>query len=67
MPMADLDIVAREAATHWEYGVIPQRAKKLQAEGKKISEIAKALGITRQRAERAVNMDASIMAEYGEE
>lgn len=71
MPDADPDMVAHQAVTFWELGVIPQRAKKLKADGKKISEIAKLLGITRQRAERAVDMDdkqvASFMAEHGEE
>lgn len=49
--------VAQQAASFWEFAVIPERAKALSADGKKtINEIAKLLGITRQRAERAVHM-----------
>ncbi|MDR3353363.1 MAG: hypothetical protein LBO00_10275 [Zoogloeaceae bacterium] len=71
MPEADPEAVVRQAVTFWEFGVIPQRAKKLKADGKKIAEIAKLLGITRQRAERAADMDDqqldNLMNEHGEE
>jgi hypothetical protein len=61
--------VAQQAVTFWEFGVVPMRAKELKSSGKKIAEIAEALGITRQRAERAVGMEMKLtliekMAEY---
>lgn len=61
--------IAQQAVTFWEFGVVPMRAKELKSSGKKIAEIAEALGITRQRAERAVGMEMKLtliekMAEY---
>lgn len=45
------------ARNYWEFVVIPMRAQKLEQAGKSIPQIAKELGITKQRAERAVEMD----------
>lgn len=61
--------VAQQAVTFWEFGVVPMRAKELKSKGKKIAEIAETLGITKQRAERAVGMEMKLtliekMAEY---
>ena len=52
-----VDAVSRQAVTFWEFGVVPRRAKALKSEGEKISAIAKKLGITTQRAERAVSIE----------
>lgn len=45
------------ARNYWEFAVVPMRAKELKLEGKSASQVAKELGITKQRAERAIEMD----------
>jgi|SRR5580765_8174476 len=44
------------ARNYWEFAVVPMLAKELKLEGKTASKIAKELGITKQRAERAIEM-----------
>lgn len=53
-----VNAVAQTATTFWEFGFIPERAQALKAAGKSVAEIAKQLGITKARAERAVDMPA---------
>jgi len=48
--------VASQAANFFEFLVIPVRVKKMKDNGEKLSAIAKKLGITASRAERAVDM-----------
>lgn len=52
-----IQAAAQTAVNFWEYGVIPMRAKALKADGKSINDIAKLLGITKQRAERSIGMN----------
>ena len=51
----DLHEIARSAETYFTLGVAPSLAKSLEREGKSAAEIAKALGISRVRAERALS------------
>lgn len=49
--------IASRAENYFELGVLPLRAKSLQDKGKSVAEIAKALGISKPRAERAINAE----------
>ena len=63
-PFMDRDRIAYQAARmardYWEFYVIPIRAKALQEQGKTAAQIAKALSITKQRAERALELAETI-------
>lgn len=49
--------IASRAESYYELGVLPLRAKLLQGEGKSAAEIAKALGISKPRAEKVINAE----------
>ena len=48
------------ARDYWEFYVIPMRAASLKAEGKSPAQIAKELGITKRRAERALELSLTL-------
>lgn len=48
---------AEIARSYWEFAAVPMRAKELMEAGRTTAQIAKELGITKQRAERAIDMD----------
>jgi len=52
-------VVADRARDYWEFYVIPMRAKPLHETGKSSAQIAKILGITKNRAERAIELSKS--------
>jgi hypothetical protein len=51
--------IASNAETFYDFGVLPIEAKKLKAEGKSDSEIAKTLGHTKAKIEKALLCDVS--------
>jgi len=53
-------VVADRARDYWEFYVIPMRAKPLHEEGKSPAQIAKTLGITKNRAERAIELSQTL-------
>jgi hypothetical protein len=48
--------ISKHAETYYNLGVAPAQARRLEADGKKIQEIARELGISKLRAERALGV-----------
>jgi len=53
------DAVAHRARDYWQFYVVPMRARSLSGAGKSPAQIAKDLGITKNRAEKAIELSRS--------
>jgi hypothetical protein len=49
--------ISARAESLYDFGVLPKKARKLTADGKSLSEVAKLLGISKLKAERALSVE----------